>query len=249
MNPHLMNPAGRLWALLVHSGTRGDGDESVLSVWADYLGMPPEYSSELYAALSAIAALPGRIREAVASGGVPAGEEEHLLAAAATAEAALRIAGDLHAPVSELRARVDPGTLAALKHASVSLNIAAAGAEPFRVPPAEALAHAADRLAELAPVEARDDRGTEALLRGQADRIRLALRLMVVAGPEAVRDALEGMVGRLALSADAIAAIRESVPLSEAVRAVLTALSGFGQAPVRAAPRDWQTLSALMGDD
>lgn len=227
MNPHYWNPAGRLWALLVYSLTKGPADVPVLALWADYLGLDAEYSPELFSALGAIIRLPGQIRDRIASGDVPEGDTAAVLAAVTKAESAVGLSARLDATAQELRDRFDPETLSTLKMTSVVLNESMPASRKRR---GQSIDQVRDRAmsfsGELSADSSIDSQVRDDLAR-HAAAVLWATSLVSVAGPDALCDELYGLVGLVAVRPDVSAALQHSAALSDGYRQLIDSLSTF----------------------
>ncbi len=249
MNPHYRNPAGRLWAFLVHSRTKGSDDDPILTVWADYLGVAAVYSADLFLGVAAVLRLPDAVRDAVAAGGVPSGEEESVTTAAGQAEGALALAAHLDMPMRVLRGRYPPETLWVLKRTSAWLNESAPVAAPVAGDSVDNAAARADQLAarlesdDVLPAEVR------VTLSERCSSITRAARLVPVTGPEALDDELHRLAGLLALRPDVVRAVRDAPGIAAGARDLVHSLRAFEeQDRVAASAPDWDAFAELAGN-
>lgn len=248
MNPHFRNPAGRLWALLVHCQLWGSSEDAIQAVVAKHLDLAPGYSAELLDRLAAILRLPGQVRGRITAGAVPAAGVPRLLDAVAEAESALATLSRLDAPVSELRDRYGPETLSTLKEASVWLNSPPPDRERARGTSLKDVTDLAQRLMDDTRVEPSLDSRVLDVVSEHGSAVVAATGRVVVAGPEAVAGELHRLLGHLAVRPDVVAAVEHSEVLSDRIRELVAGLRSFGTGSQASdlAP-DWRGLPALTG--
>lgn len=228
MNPHLLNPAGRLWEFM--SATWGAPDsQNLVSAWGAYLGgTPDEDRPRYFSAMSVVTGWPDEIRELVADlpkGTIP---RSQLLRGVTEAEAVLKLAPQAYGmQVAQAKGQFHRGTLSDLETCSRVLNAHAGiivdedeeedGAEEVETAgddasddadgkkaskPEEPL-DAIRRLAEeiVATVSGDDvPEVAKRILWEHAQAITRAVDLYKIVGPEGLRREYEGTVGAVLLN-------------------------------------------------
>lgn len=248
MNPHFRNPAGRLWALLVHCQTWGSREDPILAVLAHHLSLAPDFSGEFVDRLAAILGLPGQIRDRVTAGDVPEDGISALLGAATEAESALAAFSRLDSPIKEFRDRYTPETLSTLKQASVWLNSPPPAREHGRGISLEDVSDVARRLSDDAWNHSSLDPAVRTFVVGYGSAVMSATGTVIVAGPDAVVGELHRLIGHLVMRPDVVAALRGSGALSDRIRELVSVLRRFERAN---APQDldadWRGMAEFIG--
>lgn len=121
MNDHWANPAGRLWEFLKYMTERRSNQVQLMTACAEYLGVPPVLSKDLYEGLGALIALPDKIELAVGSydAHLP---KEYLLRPLPEARSALAHLSSLHSATDAFCAQYTNATLLGLEGCSYSLS-------------------------------------------------------------------------------------------------------------------------------
>jgi hypothetical protein len=218
MNPHLLNPAGRLWEFMSATWAAPDA-QNLVSAWGAYLGgTPDEDRPRYFSAMSVVTAWPDDIRKLVAElpkGTIP---RSQLLRGVTEAEAVLRLAPQAYGmQVAQAKQQFHQGTLSDLETCSRVLNAhegivvddeeteveAQAAGEPSPGPKAEEPLDAIRRLAEeiIAAVSGNDiPAEAKRILWEHASAISRAVDLYKIVGPEGLRREYEGTVGAVLLN-------------------------------------------------
>lgn len=248
MNPHFRNPAGRLWALLVHCQMWGSREEPILAVLAEYLSLAPDYSGEFVDRLAAILRLPGQVRDRITAGTVPEDGITPLLHAVTEAEFALAILSRIDSPVRDLRDRYTPETLSTLKQASVWLNSPPPAREQGRGISLEDVSDVARRLTDDAWNHPSLDPAVRDVVSEHGAAVMSAAGKVIVAGPDAVVGELHRLIGHLAVRPDVVAAVRDSGALSQRIEELVSVLRRFETAGRTGdLDADWRGMSQLTG--
>jgi hypothetical protein len=248
MNPHFRNPAGRLWALLVHCQMWGSRDDPILAVLGNYLSLAPDYSGEFVDRLAAILRLPGQIRDRITAGDVPEDGIPALLEAATEAESAMAVLSRLDSPVGQFRDRYTPETLSTLKQASVWLNSPPPALEHGRGISLQDVSDVAHRLTDDAWNHPSLDTAVREFVAGHGSAVMSATGKVVVAGPDVVVGELHRLIGHLAVRPDVAAALADSGALADRIRELVSVLRRFESATQEQdTGADWQGMARLTG--
>ncbi|MCI4657136.1 hypothetical protein [Cryobacterium zhongshanensis] len=222
MNPHCMNPAGRLFEFLNFVWSQPD-QLPASAAWAQYLlpGADKEQAT-FFKAVGIVLTLPREIRASVAL--LPPGPfaSERLLRALPAAEAALSIAPQLSAvTVSQMKAHYDRGTLADLEMCSELLSHGRPGVgqeiQDEDEPSLDAIRRLANEIQEEA-TESGLPQEVAALLWRNADAIVRAVDLYRILGQDGVIREFEGLVGSLVTKPAAFSAVQKSSSLREKIQ-------------------------------
>lgn len=227
LSPHLLNPVGRVWALLVSVRTRGSPDAPAHVAVGDHVGLEPGVSPVLYLALAAVLRLPAGARAAIAASDPPAALAPAAIASAlAEAEQAVEILGRPTALIRSVREGYGDDALATLKGASAALigtgapTGSGAALERIRV-----LASVLRAAGDSAP------QPLSGFLVDHATGVLDAVRLFPLTGPGGLADEAGRLVGRLSLRPDIRTVLADSPGSERLVRDLLGRLEAFAALP------------------
>ncbi|MFJ6359210.1 hypothetical protein [Pseudarthrobacter oxydans] len=195
MDDHSANPAGRLWEFLNYMATRRSNQVQLLSACADYLGVPPVLSKDLYEGLGALVALPDDIESAVSSYNAHL-PKEYLLRPLPEARTALAHLSSLHTGTDTFCAQYNDATLLGLEGCSYSLELV----KRERPVTAETLGEVQKRAQAILDILAADedlDERIKAVIYEHAESILSASNKVRVRGAAALLDERDRVIGSL----------------------------------------------------
>ena len=213
MNPHMLNPAGRLYEFMLHTW-ESNQQEGLSASWRRYLGVesPTDHAS-FYGALASVLRLPKQVRERVAALEGPPIPMSQLLRGVDGANSLLDLANSVESiNIEGARQRFDKGTLTDLETCSHILNnllAALPGEEGDGETPLGAIRRLAEEIVSEVTAEGSTlpPEVTRVLLDYAASIVR-AVDLYKITGVEGIVKEFEGLVGALVTSPSALSSLR-----------------------------------------
>lgn len=214
MNPHLLNPAGRLYEFMKHTWESSQ-QEALSASWRRYFDVesPTDHAS-FYGALASVLKLPDQIRERVAELANPPVPRSQLLRGVDGAQALLKLANTVESVnIDGARQQFHQGTLTDLETCSHILNNSLPALPDDKADEdAETTLDAIRRLAEEIISEVTAS-GSELpvevarLLLDYASALIRAVDLFKITGVEGVVREFDGLVGALVSNPAAVSKI------------------------------------------
>jgi hypothetical protein len=192
---HWGNPAGRLWEFLNYMTERRSNQVQILSVCAEYLGVPPVLSKDLYQGLGALVALPDEIELAVGSydAHLP---KEYLLRPLPEARAALAHLSSLHTGTDAFCAQYTNATLLGLEGCSYSLS-SLKRETPVEAETLSEVQKKAQAILDILAADEDLDEQVKAVIYDHAESILSAANKVRVRGAAALLDVRDRVIGSL----------------------------------------------------
>lgn len=213
MNPHLLNPAGRLYEFMKY--TWGSPvQESLAATWRRYFDVEDASDhASFYGALALVLRLPDQVTERVEALEEPPIPLDQLLRGVAPAKDLLNLTANVESQtVESARRTFHEGTLSDLETCSRILNNShprLQNADGDAETPLDAIRRLAEEIvSEVTGKESKLPPEVARMLLGYASAIVRAVDLFKITGVEGVVKEFEGLVGALVTSPQAVSALR-----------------------------------------
>lgn len=190
---HWTNPAGRLWEFLNFMNERRSNKIQLLSACAEYLGVPPVLSKNLYEGLGSLVTLPDEIELAIGSHDTHF-PKEYLLRPLPEARSALAHLSSLHTGTDTFCAQYSNATLLGLEGCSYSLS-SLKGETPVEAETLREIQEKAQAILDILAADEDLDQQVKAVIFADAESILAAVNKVRVRGAAALLDERDRVIG------------------------------------------------------